>query len=442
MRALHFALRHLALQTFAIALPVHAQELPRGYPQQLATDDILSAAGRLIDAGRYEQAQRLLDHLAAEGARGTERDFHEGMLALAQKHFPRAERLFRKILAGDPRLVRVRLELARTLFLDRKDEEADYHFRLAVAQHPPAPVLRNIARFREAIRARRAWRFNLTFGIAPDSNINSATDKERIEIFGLPFKLDPNARARSGTGTIIGGDANIRLLRDNPVPLYIGAYGRAVRYPDHDFDDIYVGGEAGPEFRVAGGRLRTTATGFERWYGGSGLVTSLGGKLDFDKVINAKWSLEASLSVRHNAYARRADVDGWDIEAAASINRSLDSSTLGFAYAVVQRGIANDRGQSNWQGRIGLGALKEIGWGLRPQLTVEIGGQRNDAPLAIFGGTRRDWRLQATASIYKRNWNIAGFAPSLRTTWSRNYSTVVLYDQMRLRGEFGITKAF
>lgn len=395
-----------------------------------------------MDAGHYKQAQQLLDRLAAEGIGGTERDFLDGMLAFARKDFPRAERLFRKILAGDPRLVRVRLELARTLFLERKDEEADYHFRLAVAEHPPAPVLRNIARFREAIRARRAWRFNLTFGIAPDSNINSATDKERIEILGLPFKLDPSARARSGTGIIIGGEASIRLLRDNPVPIYIGAYGRAVRYPDHDFDDIYVGGEAGPELRLSGGRLRTTVTGFERWYGSSRLVTSFGGKLDFDEVINDKLSFEAWLSARHNAYARRADVDGWDLEAATSVNRSLDSSTLGFAYAVVQRGIANGHGQSNWQGRVGLGALKEIAWGLRPQVAVEVGGQLNDAPLTIFRRTRRDWRLQVTASIYKQDWNIAGFAPSLRMTWSRNHSTIVLYDQKRLRGEFGITKAF
>lgn len=193
-------------------------------------------------------------------------------------------------------------------------------------------------------------------------------------IFGLPFRLDPGARARPGTGIIVGGDASIRLLREHPVPLYLGAYGRMVRYPDHDFDDSYVGGEAGPEFHLPGGRLRTTATGFERWYGHKRLVTSVGGRLGYDKVIGAKWSLETSLSVRHNGYAHRSDVDGWDVEGAVSANRALDSSTLGFAYASIQR--------------------------------------------------------------------IAGFAPSVRLTWSRNHSTISLYDQKRLRAEFGIAKAF
>ena len=203
-----------------------------------------------------------------------------------------------------------------------------------------------------------------------------------------------------------------------------------------------MGGAAGPEFRVSGGRLRVSATGLERWYGGRHLVSSVGGKLNFDKVIGGKSGIEVALAVRHNDYARRTDVDGWDIEASGSANRALGRSSLGFAYASLQRSIARDPGQSNWQGRLGLGVLKEVRWGLRPQLSVEVGGQVNDAPMALFGATRRDWHLEARASLYKRDWNIAGFAPSVSLTWSRNFSTIPLYDQRRLRAEFGITKAF
>lgn len=432
----------------ALAVPASAQtDMPAEPPhvirlEHLSASDVEAIAGRLIDAGRYDEAQLLLDRLAADNAGGVEREFLGGMIAMARKDYARAERLFRRILESDPSLVRVRLELARTLFLARKDEAADYHFKLAIAQHPPKAVIANIARFREAIRARRAWRFNINVGIAPDSNINSATDKERLDILGLPFKLDPGARARSGTGLIAGADASIRLFRDSKLPLYLGVYGRMLRYPDHDFDDIYIGGEAGPECRLSGGRLRIAATGMERWYGGKHLLTSLGGRLNFDKVIGGKLGLETLLSARHNAYSRRSDVDGWDIEAGMSANRALGPSTLGFAYGSVQRGIANDPGQSNWQGRIGLGVLKEIGWGLRPQIALEVGRQINDAPLALFNKTRRDWRLQASAGIYKRDWNIAGFAPSLRLIYTRNFSTVDLYDQKRVRAEFGVAKAF
>jgi hypothetical protein len=371
-----------------------------------------------------------------------ERDFLDAMSRYERRDYHQAEALFRRILDRDPSLLRVRLELARTLFMERKDEEADYHLRLAAARQPSQLVIRNIARFREAIRARRAWRFNFDMGFAPDSNINSATNKESVDVYGLPFQLDPSARARSGTGRFVGGDASLRLNRSGRFPIYLGAYGRWVRYGDHDFDDAYVGGEAGPELELAGGQLRTTATGLMRWYGRRPLVSSFGAHLEYEKLVGDKWTLGGTLLVRHNNYARRRDVDGWDAELRASANRPLGATTLGFAYAGIERSWANDPGQAFWRKRLGIGVLREVGWGLRPQLSIDLARQVGDGPLAPFGKERRDWFLQGNFSIYKRDWNLRGFAPSLSLTVTRNHSTIVLYHEKRLRAEIRLTRAF
>jgi hypothetical protein len=86
--------------------------------------------------------------------------------------------------------------------------------------------------------------------------------------------------------------------------------------------------------------------------------------------------------------------------------------------------------------------LKEIGWGLRPQLRVDLGRQVGDGPLAPFAKRRRDWLLQGSFSIYKRDWNFRGFAPSFSLTKTRNLSTLTIYDEKRLRAELRLTKAF
>ena len=86
--------------------------------------------------------------------------------------------------------------------------------------------------------------------------------------------------------------------------------------------------------------------------------------------------------------------------------------------------------------------LKEIAWGLRPQVTLDVARQVGDELLAPFGKTRRDWLLQGSFSIYKRDWNVAGFAPSLSLTVTRNSSTVSLYHERRIRGEILLRKAF
>jgi len=371
-----------------------------------------------------------------------ERDFLDGMNSFTARDYRRAEAVFRRILDRDPRLVRVRLELARTLFMEKRDEQADYNFRLAAAEHPPQQVIRNIIRFREALRARRSWRFNFDIGFAPDSNINSATDKETVDIYGLPFRLDPSARVHSGTGRFFGGDASLRLNRSGRVPFYLGAYGRWTHYRDHRFDDAYAGAEAGPEFEVAGGRLRATGTGLMRWYGERPLVASFGAHLDYEKLVSDKWTVGGTLLLRHNNYARRRDVDGWDVDARASASRPLGPTTLGFAYMGVQRSWANDAGQAFWRERVGVGVLKEVGWGLRPQLGIDLARQVGDAPLAPFNKLRRDWLLQGSFSIYKREWNVGSFAPSLSLTITRNYSTLPLYQERRVRGEIRLTKTF
>ena len=371
-----------------------------------------------------------------------QRQFLEGMNAYAARHYGAAEASFRRILDRNPSLLRVRLELARTLFMEKKDEQADYHFRLAAAERPSGQVIRNIVRFREAIRARRSWRFNVDIGFAPDSNINSATDKQSVDIYGLPFKLDPNARARSGTGLFGGGEASVRLNRFAKVPVYLGVYGRWTHYRAHDFDDAYAGGEAGPEFKLAGGRLRTTATGLKRWYGRRALVSSLGGHLDYEKLVGDKWTVGGSLLLRHNDYAGRGDADGWDADGRVSANRPLGRTALASAYIGVERNLANDPGQAFWRERTGIGVIKEIGWGLRPQIAIDLARQVGDGPLAPFGKVRRDWLLQGSFSIYKRDWNLAGFAPSLSLGATRNHSTLSLYQQRRVRGEIRLTKAF
>jgi hypothetical protein len=371
-----------------------------------------------------------------------QQQFVDGMSSYSGRDYARAESIFRHLLDRQPSLLRVRLELARTLYMERKDEQADYHFRLAAGEHPSDPVLRNILRFRQAIRSRRSWRFDFDFGFTPDSNINSATDKETVDIYGLPFTLDPTGRARSGTGRFAGAEASVRLNRSGKVPIYVGGYGRLTRYGDRRFDDAYAGIEAGPEFHLGGGQLRTTMTGLRRWYGRHPLVTSVGARLDYDRLAGKSWTLGGSLLLRHNDYSRRADVDGWDAEARLSANRPLGATTLGFGYADIQRNWANDPGQAFWRAQIGVGVLKEIGWGLRPQVRADFARQAGDAPLAPFGRRRRDWLLQGSFSLYKRDWNMKGFAPSLSLTTTRNLSTLDLYDEKRVRGEIRLTRAF
>jgi len=138
----------------------------------------------------------------------------------------------------------------------------------------------------------------------------------------------------------------------------------------------------------------------------------------------------------------RVDVDGWDAEIGVSASHPLGATTLGFGYLGVERNLAKDSGQAFRKARMQVGVLKEIGLGLRPQISIDLARQVGDGPLAPFAEERRDWLIQGSLSIYKRDWNFQGFAPSLSVTITRNLSTLPLYAEKRHRAEFRLTKAF
>ena len=91
--------------------------------------------------------------------------------------------------------MRVRLELALAFYLKEEDALAQDHFERALVGKPPAALVANISRFLNVMRARRRWTGYFGFSLAPDTNINAASDVEFIYINGLPFRRGAGQRA-------------------------------------------------------------------------------------------------------------------------------------------------------------------------------------------------------------------------------------------------------
>jgi hypothetical protein len=100
----------------------------------------------------------------------------------------------RAILAADPTLVRVRLELARAYFLDGDFEQARREFLIVLSGDLPPPVRAAVLDFIRRIDAQRAFVWGFDFGIEvnPDAGRDYDTDVVELDLLGerLPFVLD------------------------------------------------------------------------------------------------------------------------------------------------------------------------------------------------------------------------------------------------------------
>ena len=164
----------------------------------------VGAAQALIDAGRFEEAIVALRPLLAQAPVDANVFFLYGLASLEAAQRPgradddrdillnEAIAAFRAMLVNAPGLVRVRLELARAFFLRGQDRLARRHFELVLASGVPEAVAAKVHQFLKLLRARKRRTGYFGTAIAPDSNLNAASDTEiiYIDVFGarLPFQ--------------------------------------------------------------------------------------------------------------------------------------------------------------------------------------------------------------------------------------------------------------
>ncbi len=400
--------------------------------QQLAT------AEQRIDSGDLTTARAIITSLGLlTDETEWQRRFLLGRLEQESGNYDAAIFHFRLLLAHNPKLTRVRLELARTLFLDKNDDAADYHFRLALADQPPLVVREKIMTFRQAIRNRRSWRASFDIGIAPDTNINGATSDAGFAQAGIT-----TTAPQSGLGLMQSGNFTWYPKKWDRIALQVGGFDRVIVYRSKDYNDILVGGNFGVEFATSIGRLSVAATGLRRWYGGKPYVTAPGLSLSYEKNLSQKWTASGQFAFRNMNYALNDDLDGQVYLLNGQATKALSNVSYMTIATTISRDSARAAGNANWEGRFGLGYGRELPWGLTAYAYAEGGYAAYDGPLDIFGQTRSDVRLRGQVSLLKRNWSAFGFAPKLGYNFSQTRSNIGFFSYTRHQTDLSFTRVF
>ena len=113
---------------------------------------------------------------------------------------------FQKMLAIDPELHRVRLELAATYFSVGRFEEAKQELERVKAASPPPEVQANIQRMLAAIENRTQksfWNLRASAGLLFDTNINAGPGQRELEVVGGTLNLDELSSQLGDQGTLV-----------------------------------------------------------------------------------------------------------------------------------------------------------------------------------------------------------------------------------------------
>lgn len=407
----------------------------------------LKLAEKLFEDGKLDEAGSILSALMdveAEGVDQTQVTFLLGMIAMQGEDFEAAVEYFRSILDNRPDLVRVRLELARALFSLKRDQAAAYHFRLALADGLPEATKANIRLFLDQIQARKVWRVNAQFSVAPDSNVNAGPKDRAVELFGLPFQLDDDALERSGFGLASSLSATYfpRISKRWRAELRGG--GSITDYENIQFDDAFIFAEAGPRFEVPGMSVSALGAVSRRYFGGEGFNTSIGGKAAFSKGLNARTWATFRFAGAHLDYDDVDFRDGPVYSAGVTFRRALNRLSTAQAGVTVTREQTNAQVLRNTQYLFNASYSRELPYGLTVQAGPDVFYRRfdNEDPMNVDIDFRVDWTYGGSVFVTKRDWRVGGFAPVVSYQYLVNESNADRFDYTRHRANVGLTRTF
>ena len=287
----------------------------------------VGAAQALVDAGRFEEAIVMLRPLLGQQPVDANALFLYGLASLEAAQRPgradderdillnEAIAAFRAMLVNAPDLVRVRLELARAFFFKGRDGLARRHFELVLAGGVPEVVAARVQQFLNLMRARKRWSGYFGTAIAPDSNLNAASDTEiiYIDVFGsrLPFRREGDFGARSGLGLSIWGGGEYQQPLSQRLRLRVGADAVQREYAGRDFDQFFLAAHAGPRW-LAGPRTEISLLGTaqRQWLGSRPYVDETGLRLELDRRLGLRVWARGTASVRERDHKQQHFLDG------------------------------------------------------------------------------------------------------------------------------------
>ena len=447
----------LLLLAFAAFLPAQAAA-----QAHLSTDPKLRAARVLVLNQRFDEALRLLrsvptDHpdkvdvlflvgLAALGAAEAREDAGEREILLDG-----AVAALRLILIDRPELMRVRLELARAFFLKREDELAERHFQQALAGRPPPSVVINIQRFLRIIRERRRWRGQFGLSVAPDSNLNSASDARTVWLdtpFGrLPFQRGGDIDPKSGVGLSVWGGGEYQHRLAERFRLRAGADAAVRDYKESVFDSHFLASHIGPLWLIdSETEASLLATVQRQWSGGQPSTDQFGLRLEGERRLSPRLSVFGRAGVRR----RNCRDCNW-------LDGPVGEVSLGASWGALP--VLRVGGNVGWswsrtnaeywrhdgpEASLGATVFLPRGFTLGARASMRWKDYQGEgfAHRTIDREPREDKTRTLSLSLHNRAITVFGFSPRLTLVNERLETNAQALDYERNRGELSFVRQF
>jgi hypothetical protein len=350
------------------------------------------------------------------------------------------------------------VEVAAATYDLGKPMIAQLWLRRAVQMAPTDPIRARTLRDLQSVSAASPWNLDVQFSIAPSSNVNNGSLADTIDIGGLPFTLNPDARALAGYEMSLGLRARhqFRGLENLPAQLSFSAFTQRVALSgsaqeevpdaqgsDYAFDALEVALGQSLNAPQATVRYRVDGAIGKTWYGGAELseyvrLASTAQWGDVRQAVNTA-TLQAERQIRQDDSRRSATIlnvglrRDWRLASGDQLGLSLrarhtQSDSVEIDHDALIGGISYDFGEV-FDGAVTLGSAFEI-------------EQRKYGSSLYSFDTRHDRLRRIAVTVGFPRHEFYGFSPQIRIEAEKVNSSVDFYDRSDVTVRFGIRSVF
>ncbi|WP_430461629.1 tetratricopeptide repeat protein [Thalassolituus sp. LLYu03] len=433
-----------------VTAPVTDEDNTANAGQTLA--DVNQQLASLIAGHQYDGAYQLAQiHLANfEGEPAF--DFHYGYAAAQSGRYNEAVFPFERLVSEFPAIPRYRLELARAYYQVGNPEAAEEQFLLVKDTQPPANVVATIDSFLEKINEQKqmikpVWSGYVTGSGGYDTNYNSATDVEQIDIYNgvAQARLDADSREKaSGYYQLRGQTSYVSPLNMRSAwDVQVGGSRKDNAADDlYDLDNLFAG--AGIRFIRNGHNIHSGLKANWYWLGDQLLQRETSLLTDWRYPLG-NWQLKSALTLRSQDNALNNELDLMQAEFQFGAGYGTPSYSLQAALVVATDSAA----RADYQARDTLGLnlngqyLLDLTSSLYCNLMVRDYQFQAEFPdeNAFAAGQTRDEQMTQISFGYGRTLQ-SWLTLYAQVSYIGYQSNIELYEYDRTLSEAGITLSF
>lgn len=381
--------------------------------------------------------------------------YANGALARADGNLEQAERYYRELLALQPDFLPGRLELARVLFENRKDGDAEQTFAQIGASLSPSDARamglgKTVDSFMQALDNREAWQGSFAIGPTWNDNLNQSSESKVTYELATDEGIYRVERSLPEAVSAHGVDYEATLNKRVAISGHHGVFMRSLLYGQaYEAQSKYNEGtlinNAGYSYHDARNQYALGPSFEFNTLGDDAMYSAWGVRGEWLHTLSATRLLKLEGEYKDMVYkhAINANYDGGIGSVYATLWQALPERWTLFGGLDLTERNARDRTVAYLQKGVRLGVAKDFDVGVSAVLFASYRKRQYDAYSAIFDARRNEDEQGYTFILRAPRLAVADIVPSLTVKYNKVQSNIDwFYDYDKTSVSLKLEKQF